>query len=108
MNKITIGGIVLAMILTSLGTIYVKDLGTKTSCRAGFEYVTKGEYEGYHSCTTISGIRYELCFEVYNSSNTENYWCEKGVKVEVQTEIPKSQTHSSRIIGCVARPEGCK
>ena len=76
-------------ILLAIGTtIYVKDSGTKTSCRNGFEYILDGEYEGYHSCTTSSGIRYELCFEVYNSTTgKENYWCKKGIKVEVPIEV---------------------
>ena len=90
MNKTTIGVIEFVIILLSVGTtIYIKDAGTKTSCRNGFEYILNGEYEGYHSCTTSSGIRYELCFEVYNSSTGRvNYWCKKGIKVEVPIEVP--------------------
>ena len=89
MKKTTIAGIVTLIIILSSGTTwYIQDVGTKTSCRNGFEYITQGEYEGYYSCTTNSGMRYELCFEVYNSTNTENYWCKKGTKVEVPIEVP--------------------
>ena len=110
MNKTAVGGILTLIIILSSGTTwYVQDLGTKTSCRNGFEEVTQGEYEGYHSCTTTSGIRYELCFEVYNSSNTENYWCKKGFKVEVPEEPSiKQSTHSGRIESCGPRGTGCK
>ncbi len=96
MNKTTIGGIVTLIIILSSGITWkIQDTGTKTSCRNGFEYVTNGEYEGYYSCTTSSGIRYELCFEVYNSTTgKENYWCKKGVKVEVPIEVPyKTGSH---------------
>ena len=90
-----ITGILTVLIFISSGTVYyIVDSGTKTSCKAGFEYAEMGEFEGYYSCTTLSGKRYEMCFEVYNSSNTENYWCRKGILVE-QKEIPKESLQLS-------------
>ena len=82
--KQLIGGILVLVMMTTGGTVYVKDLGTKTGCRAGFEYVDSGEFEGQFRCVTQSSTRYETCFEVYNSSNTENYWCRKGVLIDVE------------------------
>lgn len=109
MKKITIGGIVILIIFLSSGTTwYIQDAETKTSCRNGFEYVSNGEYEGYYSCTTSSGIRYELCFDVYNSTNTENYWCKKGIKIEVPSESINRNTQSGRIESCGPRGTGCK
>ncbi len=100
MKKTTIAGIgIVAMILTSLGTIYVKDIGEKTSCRRGWEYA-----DGYYSCTTNSGIRYETCFEVYDSANTENYWCKKGVRVE---PIIVSNQPMKGDWKCPKRPNDC-
>ena len=91
MEKITIAGIVTLVILLSSGlTYYIQDQGSKTSCRNGFEYVSSGEYEGYYRCVTSSGERFEVCYEVYDSANTENYWCKKGrlVKIEEQEYVP--------------------
>lgn len=83
LNKKQISGILTLLILLSTGTtMYIQDLGTKTGCRGGWELITEGEYEGYNGCTTASGIRYEMCFDVYNSPGTENYWCKKGLIVE--------------------------
>ena len=76
----------LVVLLSSGITFYVTDSGTKTSCRNGFQYMESGDYEGYWKCTTLSGERYEMCFEVYNSTNTENYWCKKGLLVEQPKE----------------------
>ncbi len=88
MEKKYIAGILTVLMALITGTtLYLVDLGTKTSCRAGWEYEASGEHEGYYSCTTASGKRYQLCFEVYNSSNTEDYWCRKGGLVEGEEPI---------------------
>ena len=106
MKKITIAGIVTLIILLSSGTTYyIQDLGEKTGCRRGWEYIYSGEFEGYFGCTTSSGIRYQVCFEVYNSSNTENYWCRKGVRVEPQVDL--SQPQKGDYI-CNKRPNPCR
>ncbi|GAG76286.1 unnamed protein product [marine sediment metagenome] len=83
MEKKTIAGILTLVIVLSTGTtLFIEDLGEKTGCRRGWEYVGSGEYEGYFVCKTSSSSRYEICHDVYNSSNTENYWCRKGVLVK--------------------------
>jgi hypothetical protein len=83
-KKTLIGGVMLALIILSSGvTYYVKEGETKTSCKKGWVLELIGDYTGQYSCTTSSSIRYETCFEVYNSSNTQNYWCKKGVMVEI-------------------------
>jgi len=107
MKKTTITGIVTLIIALSSGaTYYIIDTGERTSCRNGFEYVDNGEFEGYYSCETATATRYEMCFEVYNSSNTENYWCKRG---NLTKEIPqytiKSES-SGEWFDCV--PDGCK
>lgn len=82
-KQITYGGIITLLIILSSGTTwYIQDLNIKTGCRAGWEYIDNGIYEGYYKCSTSSGERYEICFEVYDSSNTENYWCRKGVLIK--------------------------
>ena len=110
MKKTTIGGIVTLIILLSSGTTwYVQDLGTKTGCRGGWDYIASEAYEGYYGCTTLSGIRYETCFEVYDSGNTENYWCKKGVKVEIEKEIKVSSNQPVKgDYICSKRPDSCK
>ncbi len=71
---INILGVIILLIISGAAGYYIKDTGEKTYCRAGFQ-----EYNTTHwSCETSAGFRYELCFEVYNSTNTENYWCKKG------------------------------
>ena len=88
MEKTIIAGIITAIIILSSGTtLFLQSLGTKTGCRAGWQYTDQGEYEGYYGCTTLSGIRYQVCFSVYNSSNTGNYWCEKAKLVEKNITI---------------------
>ena len=105
MKKITIGGIVTLIILLSSGTTYyINDLGEKTSCRNGFEYVTSGEFEGYYKCETKSSTRYEMCFNVYNSANTENYWCKRGKIVKIEDKVEKQV---SREYICPKRPNDC-
>ncbi len=103
MKKLTIGGIVtLIIILSSATTYYIQDLKEKTSCRNGFDYVDSGEFEGYYKCVTKTRARYELCFEVYNSTNTENYWCRKGKLVEVPVEIKVKASRTE-----ICSPKGC-
>ena len=86
MSKKIIAGIITLIIFLSGGTIiYIQDLGTKTGCHAGWVYEDVGEHEGYYKCLTQSNVRYEICFDVYNSSNTENYWCKKGLIIENPT-----------------------
>lgn len=105
MNKITISGIVtLIIFLSSATTYYIQDLDKKTSCKNGFEYVSYGEFEGYYKCITSSNVRYEMCFNVYNSANTENYWCRKGKIVEVEGKV-KQQSGKEYI--CPKRPGPC-
>lgn len=104
-NKITISGIVTLIILLSSGTTYfIQDRGEKTSCRNGFEYVESGEFEGYYKCVTTTNVRYEMCFEVYNSANTENYWCERGKIVKTEIRIKTSTRPSTE--RCT--PKGCE
>ena len=109
MDKLTIGGIVTLLIILSSGTTYyIQSIGEKTGCRAGWVYETQGEFEGYYKCITSTAIRYEMCFNVYNSANTENYWCEKGkiVKIEEQ-ETPQITKVRQEI--CSPPPNyGCK
>ncbi len=106
MKKITIAGIITLIILLSSGTTYyIQDLGEKTGCRRGWEYIDSGEFEGYFGCTTQSGVRYQVCFEVYDSANTENYWCKKGVRVE--PPIVSNKPAKGDWI-CPKRPNPCK
>jgi len=106
MKKTTIAGIVTLLIALSSGTTYyIQDRGEKTSCRNGFEYVESGEFEGYYSCETSTSTRYEMCFEVYNSSNTENYWCKRGnLTKEIPQYTVKSSSSAKRYI---CNPDGC-
>ncbi len=60
------GIIVLIALLSPLG---------KTGCRAGWEE----HNETHYKCITQAGERYQVCFDVYDSANTPNYWCSKGV-----------------------------
>ena len=109
MNKILLGGIeVMAILLAISTTIYVKDSGTKTSCRNGFEEIFDGEYKGYYSCTTNSGIRYETCFEVYDSANTKNYWCKKGARVEIKSQPMDLNLPQKGDYVCNKRPNPCE
>ena len=85
-NYKIISGILISLLLVGGATWYIQDTGTKTGCRDGWKYISIGENFGYYGCTTASGIRYETCFDVYNSANTENYWCKKGIKVEYTPE----------------------
>jgi len=103
-KTITIAGIITLLIILSSGTtLYVQDLGTKTGCRAGWEYVDYGVQEGKFKCVTSSGERYQVCFEVYDSSNTENYWCKKGVLVEFEKEVADETILPGKIKGKVSR-----
>lgn len=87
LNKLSMAGIMtLVMVLSTGASYYVQSLDSRTGCRAGWVYESEGKMEGYHKCITASNIRYETCFDVYGSANTQNYWCEKGKFVEVETE----------------------
>ncbi len=102
-EKTIIGGIMLVLITISSGvTFYLSDSGTKTSCRRGWEYT-----DGYYSCTTNSGIRYETCFEVYDSANTKNYWCKKGARVEIESLVNSNLPTKGDYI-CPKRPNSCQ
>ncbi len=92
--KVLSGILTLILVLTG-ATLYIQDSGTKTSCRVGFEYIDSGEWEGYYKCETKSSTRYEICFEVYNSANTENYWCKKGTIVKVEKELKSESIKSA-------------
>ena len=82
-KKTLIGTLMVALILLSSGTTYyIKESEGKTGCRDGWMIEETGDFEGQFSCTTQTGKRYETCYEVYASANTENYWCKKGVLVE--------------------------
>ncbi len=110
MKKITykwIDGILLALLIVGGGTYYIQDSGEKSGCRAGWVDVEDIEFEWQWSCTTGSGVRYETCYEVYNSSNTENYWCKKGKLVEIEEQplqieykVPSGEIHCTSK-GCI-------
>ena len=107
MKKITIAGIVtLIIVLTSGITYQIQSLNEKTGCRNGWEYVESGEFEGYFGCTTQSRVRYQVCFEVYDSANTKNYWCEKGKIVKVEDK--KENSYSGKVWECPKRPNPCR
>ena len=108
LNKISIAGIITLLITLSSGvTWYIQDAGTKTSCKTGFQYVNEGMYEGYYVCKTASGDRYEMCYEVWNSANTQNYWCQKGIIIK--REIPKASLDKwdKGIVHCPVAPGEC-
>ncbi len=95
-KTILIGGVVTLVTIISLFV--------NTGCRDGWKE-GEGEYLGYHSCKTKSGLRYEMCFKVYNSSNTENYWCVKGeVEIPEIPNIPQVKQSGNREI---CTPKGC-
>ncbi len=98
-SKTTLGTLLVVMIVLSSGiTFYVKDAGTKTGCRAGWEAYPSGEFEGYYKCTTSAGIRTDLCFEVFDSANTQNYWCQQGALAEdTKEEIIIQEVISKKI-----------
>ncbi len=82
-NKKLLAGILTAVVFLSTGIVlYIQDAGTRTGCRAGWEPFTSGELEGYYKCTTASAVRTELCFDVFDSANTPNYWCQRGKLVD--------------------------
>jgi hypothetical protein len=107
LNKISIAGIITLLITLSSGvTWYIQDAGTKTSCKTGFQYVNEGMYEGYYVCKTASGDRYEMCYEVRDSANTQNYWCQKGKVVKVFDNKMETKKWDG-VIYCYKAPEGC-
>ena len=99
------GIIILVISLSSGATYYLEEVGSKTGCRAGWGYVSEGEFEGQYKCVTKSGSRFEWCFEVYNSSNTENYWCKKGNVVIVEKGEEQLRNANSNVIVC--NKQGC-
>ena len=67
-----IATIMTLIVLIGGTSYYITETGSKTGCRAGWQDTE----ENYQSkCVTSSGERFETCFEVYDSANTENYWC---------------------------------
>ena len=79
----TIGGILTLILMLggSAGTLYyIQSTGVKSSCKTGWEY--------YNETTWQCGERQEICFKVTNSSNTKNYWCEKGIITNTTEIIP--------------------
>ena len=86
-NYKLISGILFLLLVVSGTTYYISDTGTKTGCRAGWQYESEGENSGEYGCTTASGTRYQTCFNVYDSANTNNYWCKIGVKVPYEPDI---------------------
>ena len=94
------------LILGILTLMTVISLGTKTGCRAGWDEVLDGDYIGYNKCVTNAGERYELCFKVYDSANTENYWCEKGKVKEIPEEVKPTKSSGSGRIHCTSK--GCE
>jgi hypothetical protein len=101
-NYLTIGGILtLVIALTAGSTIYLQSLGTKTSCSTGWN-----EFNETHSvCNAAKTPRYEMCFRVYDSTNTAKYWCEKGKLIDNPEQIIEKQP-TGGFITCT--PEGCK
>ena len=85
-----IGGIVTLLAVLGSGIIWhMVSIGERTACRAGWIYEPQGEYEGYYKCITSTNMRYELCFNVYDSANTKDYWCEKGKVIKVEDNNAK-------------------
>lgn len=78
-NYTTIGAVLMAVILTASGTIYLTKTGQDSACKAGWQLVTEGEREGQYVCTSSTPDRYQWCYAIRNSSNTLNYWCEIGI-----------------------------
>ncbi len=86
-SKLLFAGILtVVMALSSGTTLYIQDEGSATGCRAGWEPYTSGELEGYYKCVTATAVRTELCYEVYDSANTPNYWCRKGKLAEAPSD----------------------
>ncbi len=86
LNYKIISGILTLILLVGGTTYYIQSIEEKTGCKAGWQYEISGDNAGQYGCTTATGTRYETCFNVYNSANTENYWCKKGVKVLINKE----------------------
>ena len=104
-NRIVLGGIVTLLIALSSGvTWYIQDAGTKTSCKTGWIYVETGNYEGYYKCSTSTGDRFESCYSITDSSNTKNYWCQRGNIIK-QEETYKPWEEG--VIYCPKSPGTC-
>ena len=98
------------LVFAGTGTIYIQSLDERTGCRAGWIELE----DGYYKCVTKSNPdgRKELCFDIYNSANTENYWCEKGKIVKIEKETPTPETavqpsYSDTSNGIHCRNNGC-
>ena len=96
-TKQQIAGLMVLVITLSTGTnLFIEDRMSKTGCRNGWDYQSEGEFEGefegQYACYTQSEPRYQLCYDVYNSSNTENYWCTKGKQII----LPEKSSYSQR------------
>ena len=87
-----ISGIMVLLLMLGGTTYYIQDTGNKGRCITGWDLQESGEFQGQYKCQTNSSTRYQTCFDVYNSVNTENYWCKKGVLVK--SEI----VNSSKIV----------
>ncbi len=101
-----ISGILLALVVLASGTIYIQSTGERTACRAGWVDLD----DGYYKCVTASNPagRIQLCYDVYNSANTENYWCEKGTLVEQKTEPIINPPSKEGFVCSRANEGGCK
>jgi hypothetical protein len=101
-TKSNLGGLVLLAILLSTGTtLYVQDAGSKTSCSTGWNIVESGVNEGQYYCSISN--KYQLCFDIKNSSSTKDYWCEKGTSVipkQLNPEITGTQ-YLCNSVNCV-------
>jgi len=71
---ITYLGILTLLIVSGGVGYYIQDADSKTGCWSGWEQIN----DTHWGCTTSSGVREEVCFDVWDSANTENYWCGKG------------------------------
>ena len=89
-KKIMYNGLLTLMIILASGTaIYLQDAGTKTSCLKGWVQINESTW----SC----GTRTEMCYNVTNSANTPNYWCERGINVK---ENQPTSSHINNDVVC--------
>lgn len=77
MQKVAYGGILILVMVFSTGiTWYIKDTGNNRVCSTG--WILGGD--GYYNCASRPDIKY-LCYDIRDSSNTKNYWCDEGEKI---------------------------
>ena len=106
LNYKLISGILFLVLVVSGTTFYIQDTGEKTGCRASWQFVSVGDNAGDYGCTTGSGTRYQTCFDVYDSANTQNYWCKKGILIKVESGNPSgSPDQMGEIFHCTK--SGC-